>query len=128
MFRVLFSNYFVFNCFYLGNSTEDPSVIIETVEDNADNENKGTQSLKPTLTTKNPVMYLNELLPEPLVYELMSESGPPHDRNFVMSVKANDQTVQGAGRSKKLAKAAAAQVALFKLFNIVYISEPGQLI
>jgi len=69
-------------------------------------------------------MYLNELLPEPLVYELVSESGPPHDRNFVMSVKVNDDNVQGAGRSKKLAKAAAAQVALFKLFNIVYTSEP----
>lgn len=71
-------------------------------------------------------MYLNELLPEPLVYELVSESGPPHDRNFVMSVKINDDSVQGAGRSKKLAKAAAAQVALFKLFNIVYTSDPGK--
>lgn len=54
-------------------------------------------------------------LPQP-EYQLVEESGPPHDRHFVFQIMVGD-TLAGAGRgkSKKIAQQAAAAEALAKL-------------
>ncbi|RVE75030.1 hypothetical protein OJAV_G00012700 [Oryzias javanicus] len=66
---------------------------------------------------KNPVMALNELRPG-LRYDLVSESGESHAKNFVVSLAVDHRTFQGSGRNKRLAKARAALAALQALFNL----------
>ncbi len=46
-------------------------------------------------------------------YEVVSESGPPHDRSFQVTANANGEAIgTGVGRSKKSAEQAAAEEAL----------------
>ncbi len=46
-------------------------------------------------------------------YQLLEESGPPHDRTFVFQILAGDSVVgKGQGKSKKIAQQAAAAEAL----------------
>lgn len=75
-------------------------------------------------TGKNPVMILNELRPG-LKYDFVSETGESHSKCFVMSVTVDNETFQGSGRNKKLAKARAAQAALTKIFNLEFSHAPG---
>lgn len=51
-------------------------------------------------------------------YEQKSESGPPHAKEFVFSVTVLGVEYTGVGRSKKLAKQAAAQNALNSLYKL----------
>lgn len=51
-------------------------------------------------------------------YELVEESGPPHNKHFVYSVSILGFDYKGSGSSKKRAKAAAAATALKKLYQI----------
>jgi len=52
-----------------------------------------------------------------LQYELTGESGPDHDKQFLVEVALNGKTVgRGAGTSKKRAEQAAAEAAIEKLF------------
>ncbi len=52
-----------------------------------------------------------------LSYELLSESGPDHDKQFSVRVLLNGETVgEGAGTSKKRAEQAAAREAVERLF------------
>lgn len=51
-------------------------------------------------------------------YELVEECGPPHMKEFTFSVNVLGQNYIGKGRSKKLAKQAAAATALRSLYNI----------
>ena len=52
-----------------------------------------------------------------LSYELIGESGPDHDKQFMVQVSLNGNVVgQGNGRSKKRAEQDAARVAIEKLF------------
>lgn len=52
-----------------------------------------------------------------LIYTLTGESGPDHDKQFVMEVKLNGQVVgEGVGSSKKRAEQDAARAAIEKLF------------
>ncbi|MBN3307909.1 RED2 editase, partial [Amia calva] len=67
---------------------------------------------------KNPVGLLNELRPG-LRYVCLSETVERrHVKTFVMAVRVDGRIFEGSGRSKKLAKAQAAQTALQALFNI----------
>ena len=51
-----------------------------------------------------------------LCYELIGESGPDHDKHFVVAVRFNsDRVARGEGRSKKAAEQQAAKAALTKL-------------
>ncbi|KAG8432659.1 hypothetical protein GDO86_017048 [Hymenochirus boettgeri] len=84
-----------------------------------------TPSLFLPASGKNPVMILNELRPG-LKYEFISESGESHAKNFVMSVTVDNQTFEGSGRNKKLAKARAAQSALAALFNMHLDQTPSR--
>ena len=60
-----------------------------------------------------------------LKYELTNEGGEGHNRSYTMSVVVDEQTFEGTGRSKKMAKAEAAKYALIKVFNILTV--PGEL-
>ena len=51
-------------------------------------------------------------------YALRSEAGPPHSKLFTMAVTVMGEDFVGTGRSKKLAKQAAAAEALRKLYNL----------
>jgi ribonuclease-3 len=49
-------------------------------------------------------------------YEVVEESGPPHERTFVVAAEvAGDELARGTGRSKKDAEQAAAEAALEEL-------------
>ena len=51
-----------------------------------------------------------------IVYEVIEEKGPDHNKMFVSQVKINDEAVGiGEGRSKKEAEQSAAKKALEKL-------------
>ncbi len=55
------------------------------------------------------------------VYETIREKGPPHDRNFVVEVKAGEKVIgKGQGKSKKKAEEAAAMYALKKFVHNKY--------
>lgn len=60
---------------------------------------------------KNALMQLNELKPG-LSYVVESQSGPPHNPQFEVSVFVNNQKYIGRGNSKQMGKHAAAQAAL----------------
>ena len=50
---------------------------------------------------------------ERVTYELVEESGPDHDKRFVVEVHLNSNVIgRGEGRSKKNAEQAAAKMAL----------------
>lgn len=88
----------------------------------------GTASVKPAPSQpvgKNPVMILNETRPG-TKYELEAETGDSINKVFVMSVTVDGQTFKGSGRSKKLAKARAAQAAMETLFNLQFSTSPGK--
>ena len=52
------------------------------------------------------------------VYDLKEEKGPPHAKEFVYSVTVLGVEYYGSGKSKKLAKQAAAANALSSLYKI----------
>jgi ribonuclease-3 len=65
----------------------------------------------------NPKGFLQEILqaiePAAPEYQILSQSGPEHSKNFICSVVWNGQELgRGCGSSKKEAQVAAAQVAL----------------
>ena len=52
------------------------------------------------------------------LYEIKSETGPPHAKEFIFSVIVLGVEYTGTGKSKKLAKQAAAQNALNSLYKL----------
>jgi len=74
---------------------------------------------------KNAVMIINEVYPR-AEYSLESESGIGMTKSFVMSLSIDGQTFNGSGRSKRQAKAYAAQVALSELHGAVLFQSPGE--
>lgn len=76
---------------------------------------------------KNAVCQLNEIHPG-LKYELLSQSGPTHSPLFEVSVTLNGETFTGRGRSKKLAKHAAAGAALSSFVQFVNPHEAHRLL
>ena len=51
-------------------------------------------------------------------YQMVNECGPPHNKEFTFSVDVLGREYVGKGRSKKLAKQAAAAAALKAIYNI----------
>lgn len=66
---------------------------------------------KITINEKNPISVLNELR-YGLKYEIVEQSGPPHNPTFKVRVKVDGQMYYGVGNSKKGAKCEAANAAL----------------
>ncbi|XP_048754575.1 RISC-loading complex subunit tarbp2-like [Ostrea edulis] len=75
----------------------------------------------------NPVGELQEFtqkkLIKPPIYEFGNEDGPPHNREFICTVKLGKFTEKGSGRSKKTAKRSAASAMLVHLKNITQDGE-----
>lgn len=74
----------------------------------------GTPTLKKRQKTpqpKNAVCALNELKTG-AVYKVVSQTGPTHAPIFTIAVIIDGQTYEGKGRTKKMAKHAAAELAL----------------
>ena len=60
--------------------------------------------------------YIQSLGPGSPSYELLKESGPDHEKKFVMNVCVGEgQEAQGEGRTKKLAEQAAARSLILKI-------------
>ena len=60
-------------------------------------------------------------------YELIEDSGPPHNKQFVFKVVIDGVAYTGKGNSKKRAKQAAAASALRSIYNInlsLYMETP----
>jgi len=74
------------------------------------------------VTGVHPRMKLNEKLGKAAEFTVIGESGIAHQKEYTVQLVANGVTVQGVGRSKKLAQADAAEKALLQLFNIRYDS------
>ena len=74
---------------------------------------------------KNALMQLNEIRPG-LEYQFVSQAGPVHQPNFIMSVEVNGQQFQGMGPSKKKAKLHAAEQALASFVQFPNASEAHQ--
>merc|ERR1711931_96545 len=60
---------------------------------------------------KNAVVQLNEVKPG-VEYKFVSQTGPVHSPVFKMEVEINGTAYSGEGKTKKLAKLAAAEAAL----------------
>jgi len=73
---------------------------------------------------KNPVMIINEVY-RGAEFTLVSENGAGMTKSFVMSLAVDGQTFEGSGRSKRQAKAHAAQAALAELHGVVCLASPG---
>ena len=57
-----------------------------------------------------------EIWAETVIYAVVGETGPPHDRMFTVSARiAGEQVATGAGRSKKDAEQQAARLALAEI-------------
>ncbi len=65
----------------------------------------------------NPCMVLNSYH-QGCQYDLIEERGPPHAKEFTIGVLVSGREYRGKGKSKKLAKQAAAANALGDLYNI----------
>jgi ribonuclease III len=60
--------------------------------------------------------YAQSKFQSPPMYRLVSESGPDHDKSFIVDVSVNGKTAGvGSGKSKKLAETEAARQAMEKL-------------
>jgi len=71
------------------------------------------------LLGKNPLTIMGELRPD-AVYTLLDETGDPLHPKFLMSVTLDEETFQGSGPSKKLAKGRAARDALRRFFSLEF--------
>ncbi|XP_066301174.1 double-stranded RNA-specific editase 1-like isoform X2 [Branchiostoma lanceolatum] len=85
---------------------------------------KRKKSLGPALP-KNALMQLNELRPG-LQFKFVSQSGPVHAPEFIMSVEVNGQMFEGRGGTKKKAKLHAAEQALRSFVQFPNASEAYQ--
>lgn len=71
----------------------------------------GKRSFKDYKTTLQEIIQQNP--EEKVSYELIGESGPDHNKHFVVQVKINNNIIgKGGGKSKKEAEQQAARVAL----------------
>ena len=79
--------------------------VIPTIENHTPAAFKDYKTILQEIIQKNPE--------ERVTYELVEESGPDHNKRFVVEVHLNSNIIgRGEGRSKKSAEQAAAKVAL----------------
>uniref|UniRef100_A0A1A8MH34 Double-stranded RNA-binding protein Staufen homolog 1 n=1 Tax=Nothobranchius pienaari TaxID=704102 RepID=A0A1A8MH34_9TELE len=57
----------------------------------------------------------------PVIFEVLKEEGPPHMKNFVVSVSVGEFSGDGEGKSKKIAKKLAAAAVLCELKRLPHI-------
>ncbi|MBE6731693.1 MAG: ribonuclease III [Ruminococcaceae bacterium] len=92
-----------------GNLKEAEKFILRFIEPAS--KNLGKRSFKDYKTTLQEIIQQNP--EEKISYELIGQSGPDHNKHFVVQVKINNNIVgKGGGKSKKEAEQQAARVAL----------------
>ncbi|KAM9307868.1 double-stranded RNA-specific editase B2 [Gastrophryne carolinensis] len=113
-----FSPYSPVNNEFLSSAYRHGRLVCHTLDLMGHTKQNKHKMASPAESEKNPVVMLNELRPG-LRYVCLSETVQnPHIKHFVMAMRVDGRTFEGSGRSKKLAKAQAAQAALQALFNI----------
>ena len=77
---------------------------------------------------KHPVMLLNERYSQNVQYEIVNESGLPHEKNFTCKVSVGGKEFFGSGRNKRIAKSKAAEEALLGLdgLRVSYDNHPAE--
>ncbi|XP_076295284.1 adenosine deaminase acting on RNA isoform X2 [Lasioglossum baleicum] len=93
---------------------EQPNISRPILKRPADSEPEGTISPKKRHKNpqpKNAVCALNELKTGAM-YKVVDQTGPTHAPIFTIAVQIDGQTYEGKGRTKKMAKHAAAELAL----------------
>lgn len=98
---------------------DSPEIISSSSDDEANLNTPSGNGATNSTPNKNPVSILNERKPG-LVYEVVSETGLSHDKTFTISVSVEGQVFCGTGHSKKMAKMAAARVAMETLYDYVF--------
>ncbi|XP_059144391.1 double-stranded RNA-specific editase 1-like isoform X2 [Physella acuta] len=86
-------------------------------------QNESQKEMEKFVTSRHPCMMLNEKEKQAISYELESETGMPQNREYIMFCEIRGQKFCGQGKSKKLARAKAAETALRELYNIIYDPE-----
>lgn len=86
---------------------------------------RGTK--RPASIEKHPVMLLQEISPS-TKFELVSESGEPHAKVYVMKALVNGSVFKGSGRSKKLAKTEVAKAVLLNMGIPSKFDEEGNVV
>ena len=76
-------------------------------------------------TFKNPVLVLHRAYPD-AQYSLVSERGASHTKHFIMALVVEGRKFYGSGYNKLMAKACAAQAALYELHGVVCFASPGK--
>uniref|UniRef100_V9IGI2 Double-stranded RNA-specific editase Adar n=1 Tax=Apis cerana TaxID=7461 RepID=V9IGI2_APICE len=93
---------------------EQPNICKQILKRPAESEFEGASSPKKRHKNpqpKNAVCALNELK-SGAVYKVVDQTGPTHAPIFTIAVQIDGQTYEGKGRTKKMAKHAAAELAL----------------
>ncbi|XP_055378580.1 double-stranded RNA-specific editase Adar-like [Condylostylus longicornis] len=78
---------------------------------------KKIRKSKVQISESNSVINLNENIPG-IAYNVLEQSGPPHNTKFTISIQIDDRSFVATGRSKKQAKALAAIDALKYLVEV----------
>lgn len=93
-------------------------------DSNHRNKKKNVTIRNINIDEKNPISILNELRCG-LKYNLIEQSGPPHNPTFKITVEIDGQTYYGEGNSKKTAKSEAAGAALKSFTQVL---EDGKMV
>ncbi|BFZ22670.1 hypothetical protein BsWGS_25709 [Bradybaena similaris] len=75
---------------------------------------------EPCVTSRHPCMMLNEVEKKTISYELEVTLGTPQNKEYVMFCEVQGKKFIGQAKTKKLARSAAAEIALLELHNIRY--------
>ncbi|XP_050484553.1 double-stranded RNA-specific editase Adar isoform X1 [Bombus huntii] len=109
---------------------EQPNISRSILKRPAESEPEGTTSPKKRHKNpqpKNAVCALNELKTG-AVYKVVDQTGPTHAPIFTIAVQIDGQTYEGKGRTKKMAKHAAAELALRNIIQFRNTPEVHQAI
>ncbi|CAD5121312.1 DgyrCDS9839 [Dimorphilus gyrociliatus] len=105
------------------NSSESRKVVLPSA-------NARSSPATPPPTGSNPVGELQEMaqknLWSPPIYDYTGEQGPPHQREFICSVRLGKSVEKGLGKSKKMAKRKAAHVMLTAIQTGAITIDPSE--
>ncbi|KAG5895894.1 hypothetical protein JTB14_000508 [Gonioctena quinquepunctata] len=103
---------------------EDPNLVKSQTQPGVpeNHENKPAKKMPPNPETINPLMLVNQMLPQ-AQFEEIGKSGNPPNVIFSFRCNVNDQSFVGTGPNKKAAKRLAAFGACHKVLGVNYPSD-----
>ncbi|KAH9505411.1 Interleukin enhancer-binding factor 3 [Bulinus truncatus] len=99
---------------------DPPGDTTQSKEDNEDAMSVKEETGERICTSRHPCMMLNEKEKHAVSYELLEDAGSAPDHEYIMRCEIHGQSFTGQGKSKKVARARAAEAALAGLYNIIY--------